>query len=225
MQHFKRSKYEITTVDKNDIQQIVPQKPNIKNLRSRSKFIMNNTETMKKEVSTILIEKRDWKEFSEVKPNKGELVVIRMTDPDQICYEDDTSIYRLEDIMIASWNGDYWRVDPPFHKYNYSPLTNRCKILPNAVVTHWAIPAEGEVEAWHNRLSYFHEYNNLSITVDPGREEAVYKALLWGAAFIEEIATSTEDETRRKELEECYKTLKDLQYSIDHTASTEVSGD
>lgn len=185
----------------------------------------NTINNMKEEIVNILNEPRDWQEAEKIKPDEDQLVVIRITNPDRVCYEDDTRIYHLEDILMAQWKDNEWRIEPPFHKYNYSPLTDRYDLKPGTIVTHWAVPEDGEVESWHDKLSYFHEYKNLSVIVDPEREETVYRALMWGAAFIEEAFTGTKDPDNAAELREFFETLKDLQYSIDQTASSEIRGE
>lgn len=169
----------------------------------------------KQEIHNILNEKRDWHNVEETKPDEGQLVVIRIVNPDRVAWEDDTRYYLLEDIMVAKLNGDTWMIEPPFHKYNYSPLTDRDVLKEGTIVTHWAVPDEDEVDNWHKRLECFNEYDELVLKVDPDHEEQVYRSLMWGAAFIEEVYSSTTDRGSREELQQFFRTLKDLQYIID----------
>lgn len=175
-----------------------------------------NNRQDKEELHNILNENRDWKNIEEVKPDEGQLVVIRIVNPDRVAWEDETRYYLLEDIMVASMKGDTWQIEPPFHKYNYSPLTNRSELKEGTIVSHWAIPDEEEVDNWRKRLEKFNEYGELILKVDPEHEEQVYRSLMWGAAFIEEAYRGTTDEESRDELQQFFRTLKDLQYTIDH---------
>lgn len=179
-------------------------------------MMSTNNRQDKQEIHNILNEKRDWQKVEDVKPDEGQLVVIRIVNPDRIAWEDKTRYYLLEDIMVAQLKGDTWMIEPPFHKYNYSPLTDRGNLKDGTIVTHWAVPDESEVHNWKNRLEYFNEYDELVLKVDPEHEEQVYRSLMWGAAFIEEVYSSTSDKEHREELQQFFRTLKDLQYTIDH---------
>lgn len=174
------------------------------------------TVSQKEEVIHILKEPRDWQDASESKPEPGMSVVIRFTNPNTVCWEDETKIYHLEDSMVGQWKDDHWEINPPFHKYNYSPLTTHNLMKDDTVVTHWAVCESGEIEGWKSRLDYFNTYKNLYITVDPDKEEAVYRALMWGASFIEDAFNRIEDPKVENQLSEYFQILKDLQYSIDN---------
>ena len=145
----------------------------------------------KQKVSNILNENREWFDATKKKPNPGERVVIRFTNEKYIYGEDDKSIYYAEDIKVGRYVKAYddsdtgrFVIDPPFPKYDYSPLSRKENLLEGSVVTHWAYPDDGELEGWDTRFDMFGTYNKLRIEVDPEHEEDVYRALMWGASFI-----------------------------------------
>lgn len=177
---------------------------------------MSTVRQDKQEIHNILNEKRFWKRVEDEKPDEGQLVVIRIVNPDRVAWEDDNRYYLLEDIMVAQLKDGVWMIEGPFHKYNYSPLTDRANLKEGTVVSHWAVPDDGEVDNWHKRLEYFNKYDELVLKVDPEHEEQVYRSLMWGAAFIEEVYSDATDKEHRDELQQFFKTLKDLQYTIDH---------
>lgn len=137
----------------------------------------------KTEISKILMEERNWMDANENKPDLDTAVVIRIVDKNKIYYEDRTEVMYVEDIKIASWDGYNWYICPPFPKYDYSPLSDHFEINDGAIVTHWATPEEGEVNAWYTRFDRIDNYH-LNIDVDPEHEEEVYRALLLGATYI-----------------------------------------
>lgn len=174
---------------------------------------MNN----KKEISLILSEKRDWIDANIRKPDPKQLVVMRLTNPDIIFDENDDNIFRSEDIKIGEYyiptssedgNGE-WLVYGPYPKYDYSILTNKSRLKEGTIVSHWAIPEDGELEGWSNRLNPIGSYKKMSIDVDEENEENVYRALLHGAAFISQAMEEDKD------LEKLYIILCDLQACID----------
>lgn len=176
----------------------------------------NEEKVIKKEVIHILNDPRDWQDAMEVKPEPNQNVVIRATNPNIVCWENDHQVYRLEDDMVAQWKEDHWEIHPPFHKYNCSPLIIDNLIKDCTIVTHWAECDDTEVTAWEHRLDYFNEYSKLYIEIDPKKEESVYRAIMCGASFIESAFHHIKDQDTADDLRECYKTLKDLQYSIDN---------
>lgn len=178
----------------------------------------NNQETIKKtEVVRILNEPREWKNVNEELPNPEDIVVIRFWNPDIVCWQNQENIYHLEDIMVGTFTLDgNWKILPPFHKYDYSPLTRKENLKEGTIVTHWAKPDEGEVEAWINRMNYFYEYDYFKIDVDPKNEEAIYQALLAASSLIENSYNKIKDDKIQKELQQLFQRIKDIQYCIDN---------
>lgn len=182
---------------------------------------MDNKDIVKKkEINHILDEKRNWKDVNEELPSSDDPVVIRFWNPDIVCWENKESVYHLEDVMVARWKDGEWNIEPPFHKYSYSPLTTIDSFKPGTVVTHWAVPEENEVNDWHNRLAYFHEYHHLKLDVDPENEEKIYQALLKAASLIETAFNQSKNEKIENDLSETFERIKDLQYAIDGTTHT-----
>ena len=136
----------------------------------------------KEEISNILLEERNWINADETKPDLDTAVVIRIVDKNKIQVETRSEVMYVEDIKIASWDGYNWYICPPFAKYDYSPLSSHSEINEGAIVTHWATPEEGEVNAWNTRFDRTSDYD-LKISVDSEHEE-IYRALLIGATYI-----------------------------------------
>ena len=172
-------------------------------------------EPIKKQISSyVLREPRRWVSTLEGLPNPDVQVVIRLYDESQIMSETETEIFPAEDLKIGRFTENGWIIDPPYPKYDYSPLSHKGKINENTTVTHWAIPAEGELEGWETRFNRIREYKKLEIHVDPENEELVYKALLWGGAYIARFA-GPEMDSPDSELRQYYEVLCDLQQYID----------
>lgn len=141
-------------------------------------------------ISHLLEENRDWKVARNVKPEHNQRVVMRLFNPNIIFDETDTEIYPAEDLKIGRFiqglgdpNG-MWIVDPPFPRYDFSTLTNKESLKEGTVVTHWAIPSERELELWDRRFRQINLFKKLVLEVDEEHEEMVYKALTYGASFI-----------------------------------------
>lgn len=184
-------------------------------------------ESTKKLVSNILSENREWHDCNTEKPPKNTPVVFRFTNNNIIYGEDETSIYPAEDIKIGILSSDdEFVISGPFPRFDFSPLSNRSKFTEGTIVTHWAYPEEGEVEAWKTRFDPFHTYKNLSIEVDGEHIKDVYRALLVGASALsrlyglnpsKEVDKNAPDEL--KDLDNLYKTLCDLQAYIDNPSN------
>lgn len=175
-------------------------------------------------VSNILHEPRDWKNANEVKPEAGQLVVIRMMNPTIIYAENEKEIYPSEDMKIGEFirnatdpSTGVWVIAPPHPRFDYSPLSDKERLNDETLVTHWAIPEEGELEGWRTRFDQTNLYKKLNIEVDDDHLELVYRALVWGAAFIQKY---NPDEPEAKYLAHV---LYDLQYVIDTGKGIELS--
>lgn len=145
-------------------------------------------------VSNILHEPRDWKNANEVKPEVGQQVVIRMMNPTIIFTENETEIYPSEDMKIGEYirnasdpSTGIWVVSPPYPRFDYSPLSTKDQLNEETIVTHWAVPEPGEIEGWNTRFNQVNIYKKLNIEVDEEHLELVYRALIWGAAFIQKV--------------------------------------
>ena len=149
-------------------------------------------------ISRILEEKRKWNHVSDSLPEEGQRVVIRMVHNTSVFYEDETKVYPAEDMKIGRYvrvdDGDnYWAVDPPYPKFDYSPLSHKSRLAEGVTVTHWAVPEDGECDAWDNRYNITMPYKDLHISVDPDNEERVYRAIMWGASFLGKALSTGED--------------------------------
>jgi methyl coenzyme M reductase subunit D len=223
-------------------------------------FVFNifkeNTFMIRKIKSSILEQDRDWQDANEVKPAVNQRVVIRMVNPDAILNKDevdedpDAEIQLLEGIAIGRYlyplrEGEEgsWQVDPPYPLYDYSPLTDKDKLKDGIEVSHWAVPAEGELEGWDNKFMPTDTYAALSLTSDERHKETIYRSLMYGSMYVGNEANkikgqityignhkdefhaqypdyNLEDTVNNmneqfKDLEKLCNTLYDLQYCMD----------
>lgn len=176
----------------------------------------------KKEVSIILEEDRNWIDFNETKPSINIPVVIRMVDKNLIYTESNSEVIYAEDIKIASWDGEKWTINPPYPRFDYSPLSRFGELNKDTVVTHWAETDLEEFEAWKNRFNRIYDYD-LNIDVDKEYEEDVYRAMMYGAAFISKFG-GPDFTDRNGILRKMYNVLCDIQAHLDSKSSTEEEG-
>lgn len=161
----------------------------------------------KKVVSQLLKEKRNWIETEKETPKDIGAVVIRLCHRTAVSGETDTEIYPLEDIKVAKYVDENWYILPPHPKYDYSPLSKHEAILNDVDVTHWAVLEEGELIGWTTRLDRIGKYSNIELHVDPENEPHVYRALVYGSAFINKYGTP--------DIKPLANILYDLQHCID----------
>lgn len=177
----------------------------------------------KKIISHILEEDREWFDSREKKPNPNQRVIMRLWNPHIIYNETDTEIYPSEDAKIGRYVSGYksiegaWYVDPPFFRYDYSPLSNKEKLNPDTIVTHWAIPTEKELDAWDHMFEQINLFKKLNLEVDQEHEEDVYRALMFGSRYIQLCCQDDPEALRLATI------LYDLQYVIDTRKSIDLS--
>lgn len=187
-------------------------------------------ENKKKEISKILRETRDWHNIKDKLPDPGQKVVIRFVNKKFIYNETEDEIYYSEDIKVATCIRDYndpdniekctWSIEPPYPKYDYSPLSNKDKLLDGTVVTHWAIPDDEELEGWMTRFDLIGSYITLHIETDEDNDEDLYRALMWGASFIARSAPEAFNDPDSK-IKKYYEILCDLQNCMDKNIKIE----
>jgi len=161
----------------------------------------------KKVVSQVLKEQRNWIESEKELPNDTRAVVIRLCHRTALSGETDNEAYPLEDIKVAKYVDRCWVILPPHPKYDYSPLSKQCDILKDVDATHWAELENGELIGWTTRLDRIGKYAKLELRVDPENEPHVYRALTYGAAYINQYGTP--------DIKPLAKILYDLQHCID----------
>lgn len=193
-------------------------------MTEEKKQVEQQNDAPKKVISHFLREKRNWVDARMMKPKPGQLVVMRLTNPTIIWAENETEIYPAEDIKIGHFLQDYnnpnsgkWAVAPPFPRYDYSELTSKEKLNDFTIVTHWAIPEEGEVDGWKTRFDQINLFKTLKLEVDEQHEEDVYRALLHGAYFMNKYAADD------PEIQHLATILYDLQYVLDKHKGIELS--
>lgn len=169
----------------------------------------------KEEVSIILREDRNWRNADEVKPDFNIPVAIRMIDRSKIYTENRSEVLYAEDIKIALWDGEKWTIIPPYPKFDYSPLSKYSELNEGVIVSHWGDIMVEELNAWQRRFDRFHGYK-LKIEVDPDYEEEVYRALMWGAAYISKFGgPDFNNDDPENSLRKMYTTLCDMQACMD----------
>lgn len=186
----------------------------------------------KKIVSNILMEPRKWIDVLEKKPPEDVPVVIRLCNENIIVAEDDENVIYAEDIKIGRLvdNETGFKIDAPFPRFDFSPLSDQENIKEGTSVTHWAYPSEGELEAWYTRFQPFREYKHLCIQVDDDNIKDVYRALLFGASSISRLynfnPTQVPHEDASEDIKELYRfyeVLCDLQSYIDNPHAKEFN--
>lgn len=169
----------------------------------------------KEEVSIILNEKRDWRDASQVKPDLNVPVAIRLVNKSMIYTENKAEVLYAEDIKIAQWDGEKWTIIPPYPKFDYSPLSKHSELKEGTEVSHWGDILAEELENWQRRFDRFYDYD-LHIEVDPEHEEDVYRALMWGAAYISKFGgPDFHNDVEENGLQKMYKILCDMQACMD----------
>lgn len=180
----------------------------------------------KEEVSMILTHDttHQWIDANKHKPGIGESVIFRIENRTTVqpFAEDEKNIIYAEDEKVGRYVRDirdpekgHWVIDPPFTKYDYSPLSFQDHLLDGSVVTHWAYLMDGELEGWKTRLDPIGDYAHLSISVSPDYEEIVYKALLNGASWIARSINGNIGKEGYEMQSAMYAALNDLQFCID----------
>lgn len=171
-----------------------------------------NTEE-KEEVSIILNEKRDWNDVNNINPDENIPVVVRLVNKNMIYTENKNEVLYAEDIKIGELNNGKWSIIPPYPKYDYSPLTKFGELKEGTIVSHWAEVGADELNGWETRFNRINDYK-LKIEVDPEWEENVYRALMWGAAYIAKFG-GPDFADEDNELRKLYDILCDMQACID----------
>ena len=171
----------------------------------------------KKVSSNILTDKaHKWVSVADEFPEENKKCLIRFYDPEKIYLESRTEIVYLEDIKVASYDGDKWTIDGPFPLYDFSPCSKNETINDGCLVTHWANATEKELEQWEHRFDPHHQYTNFSISIDDDKIESIYRALiLAGSCISKEAIQYPSDTDVRIKLEEAYKYICDLQTVMD----------
>lgn len=185
------------------------------------------TPVEKEEISSILSERRLWKDVNEEKPPKDIPVVVRLVNRDKIFNESENQVLYAEDIKIARMSEDEtFKIDPPFPKYDFSPLTNKEELYEGTEISHWAFPEEGELEGWYTRYNPIRSYKHLKIEADEETEMDVYRALSFGSSAISRLyrfnptmAIPDDAPEDVKELFKFYEILCDLQSYFDNPSA------
>lgn len=175
----------------------------------------------KKVLSRILMYegKRDWVNIEDKKPEFGDVVIIRLCDNTKMVAENDLHVMVLEDMKVAKYTEEGWKILPPHPLFDYSPLSNKEIVNDDALVTHWAVANEDALKAWECRFKRIREYKHLKIETDDENLELVYRALLHGAHAIAAVCDGNIDSS--EEYRPLYEVLSDLQAYLDETHQKE----
>ena len=86
---------------------------------------------MKKEVSNVLMNKRDWHDINKERVPENTPVMVRLYNKSYIYVETENEIYYAEDIKMAKYiknynsDGGQWAIMGPCPKYDASPLSDQ----------------------------------------------------------------------------------------------------
>ena len=174
-------------------------------------------EDRKPEVSTVVDDTSVWNDIFKVNPLTDVPLVVRIRHKTKMKREMVHCKAYLEASTIATYDGNEWKILPPYHKYDFSPLTDKDKIRENALVTHWRIPSKEELAIWAKQCDAINTYEELEVKVDPYNEINVYDGLVVASAVLYEKIESAKDidETVVAKIENAYNVLIDLQAAID----------
>jgi len=175
-------------------------------------------EDKKPEVSTVVDDPKVWNDIFKVDPLTDVPLVVRIRHKTKMKRKMVHCRAYLETSSIARYDGKEWTIIPPYHKYDFSPLTNRDKIKEDALVTHWRTANKEELLLWSKQCDSVNSYEQLEVNVDPYNEINVYDGLIIASALLyEKIETSREnlDENTLSKFENAYNVLIDLQAAID----------
>ena len=139
------------------------------------------------EKSKILSQNLGWKDVEVELPKENEEVVLRLCHIEKT-RKVDNEILAVEDVKIGVYRNGNWFVAPPFPRFDFSPLSDHSKLKEKVIVTHWRVPEEAELTFWKERFDLIRSYENLSLDVDDKNARDVYRALIWGAALINQYA-------------------------------------
>lgn len=187
----------------------------------------------KKEISKILEDKngqRKWISIQDKLPEPNQRVYIRFHNKQFIYDENDEFIYYSEDLKLAKCVRDYqdpdniekcvWVIEPPYLKYDYSPLSSKDKLLEGSFVTHWSESTEEEREAWDNQDKPFGTYTKLHLEIDDQNEEIIYKAIYHGVStlgqYLMSIQNKFKNDINRAAEEGNVSAVKDLKAAMDN---------
>lgn len=171
----------------------------------------------KKVSSNILTDKaHEWVSVADEFPEENKKCLIRFYDLEKIYLESRTEIVYLEDIKVAYYDGNEWKIEGPFPLYDFSPCSKNETINKGCIVTHWANVTEKELEQWEHRFDPHYQYTKFSIEIDDDKNEALYRALiLAGSCISKEAIQYPSDNDVRIKLEEAYKFICDMQTVMD----------
>lgn len=175
---------------------------------------------VKKEVSNVLMNKRDWHDINKEKVPENTPVMVRLYNKSYIYVETENEIYYAEDIKMAKYiknynsDGGQWAIMGPFPKYDASPLSQQDQLINNTIITHWSLATEQEVEDWSHRYEPTFRYKDLRIDVDEELEPMFYKAIMHGAASLARANSKAMEDPNSPE-RIMYTILSDIQALFD----------
>lgn len=184
-------------------------KDNLNRSIPRSKHIISNV---------LVADHRTWYCSDEDLPIDDNPVMIRLVDRNQVVNETEEAIIYLEDMKVGRYHAESktWTIEPPFPKYDYSPLSSKETVKENAEISHWSKLRKDELDSWQCRLKPLNAYSYLTLHVDPEHDEKVYLALIHAMNCIVRVGgESMFSPNSNSELLEHYKVLCDLQAAMD----------
>lgn len=164
----------------------------------------------------------DWNPvFIEDIPFLGDIpsgkLLIRIRNDKNILHQTRQAVYYAETVRVAEYDNGVWKLTHPYPKYELDPMiTDDHKIDSNAVVTHYKIPSNEELDMWNKGFEFTNEYKEFSIHIDADHELMVYDALIFAMAAVNNsLAMSNDDIELRNKFTNAFRVLNDIKVSID----------
>lgn len=174
----------------------------------------------KKEIISKIIDNSEdtWYEVAEALPAIDTDVAVRIYNPAIVSQENDHQKILLEDISVARWTADGWKITGPYPCVDYSPLVQRDKVNEEngAVVSHWRHISADELSNWIHRYDPIRDYSYLDILVDNDNKTTVYRALVHGSNMLDRASKDPNiDENTKNGLKDLSNVLNDLAGCLD----------
>lgn len=175
-------------------------------------------------LSNILISesKFDWRLSSEGLPDIDQIVIVRLCNHSKQVDEDNLHVKVLEDLKLAKYTSNGWRILPPHPLFDYSPLSHMDEIFKDTEVFHWAIPSEKDIVDWNHRFDIIGKYEKLNLEVGNKDLPLIYKALMHGGMAIATLA-GPEINKPDSEFRKFYEVLYDLQNSLQYEKEEDIN--
>lgn len=165
------------------------------------------------EKSPILEDGRKWISSAERVPDPEHHVVIRIVNRSKYYAMKEDHIVYAEDEKIGHYANERWYIDPPYPRFDYSPLTHNADVLEGSEVSHWAEPEPDELIAYRKRFEPLGTYDYMSIKAGPNTLQLMYHGLIYATTAFSRAYKLGEGGSDL--VNACYGMLCDMQSCLD----------